>query len=268
MSIGLVAPVEADRSASAVWESIQLLIQQRGLTDGDQLPSIRDLSEHLDVKHSVVRDALLRAETKGLVTIKPRLGAFLRLPQSALPAPMTSVDPIASALQAADHNLFHLLDARRLIEIELAGRASERRQLEDLFPVRSALEGMLRWTPDAGPAAYVDLDIRFHLEIARLAGNTTLFTLQQSLMELLRPHLVDVPRDADRQATTDQSHRRIYAALVRGDAEGARSAMRKHLSLAYDSLLQDMQEPPRSGRPRSPTVRKTLVEKPRHGAAS
>ncbi len=268
MSTGLVAPVEADRSATAVWESIRLIIQQRGLTDGDQLPSIRDLAEQLDVKHSVIRDALLRAETKGLVTIKPRMGAFLRLsPENPSVQPATK-GPVSTALQTADHNLFHLLDARRLIEIELAGRAAERRQLEDLFPVRSALEGMLRWTPDAGPAAYVDLDIRFHLEIARLAGNTTLFMLQQSLMELLRPHLVDVPRDASRQATTDQSHRRIYAALVRGDAEGARSAMRKHLSLAYDSLLQDMQEPPRGGRPRLLTARKVHSEKSRNGAAS
>ncbi|MDP1798623.1 MAG: FCD domain-containing protein [Planctomycetaceae bacterium] len=268
MSTGLVSPTEADRNASTVWDSIALIIQQRGLADGDQLPPIRELAEQLAVKHSVIRDALLRAETKGLVTIRPRMGAFLRSPQLSETAAPTTDDPIAAALSTTGHNLFHLLDARRLIEIELAGRAAERRQLEDLLPVRNALEGMLRWTPDVGPATYVDLDIRFHVEIARLAGNTTLLSLQQGLMELLRPHLVDVPRDATRQATTDQSHRRIYAALVRGDAEGARSAMRKHLSLAYDSLLQDMQEPPRSGRERSPGTRKTLSEKPRHGAAS
>jgi DNA-binding GntR family transcriptional regulator len=67
-------------------------------------------------------------------------------------------------------------------------------------------------------------------------------------MELLRPHLVDVPQDLQRRTTTDRSHIAIYEALVAGDAHRARSEMRDHLSLAYDSMLRDLQQvPPLSG---------------------
>ncbi len=259
-------PVESDRHTSTVWEAIWKIIQQRDLHDGDQLPSIRELADLIQVKHSVIRDALLRAETTGLVTIRPRMGAFLRI-SSPVVTPNTS-DSLVTALHRDEHNLFHLLDARRLIEIELAGRAAERRRLEDLFPVRKSLEGMLAWNPRREASEYVQLDIQFHVEIARLAGNTTLFTLQQSLMELLRPHLIEVPRDTARQAVTDRSHRQIYAALVQGDADRARTAMRKHLSLAYDSLLQDLQEPPKGVRLRSPLVRNASTEKSRRGVVS
>jgi len=64
------------------------------------------------------------------------------------------------------------------------------------------------------------------------------------LLELLRPHLIEVPRGLQRRATTDRSHAAIYEALVAGDRETARNEMRAHLSLAYDGMLRDLQEVP------------------------
>lgn len=219
---------------------------------GDQLPSIRELAERLEVKQGSIRDALLKAESLGYVKILPRAGAFLRL---AGPLPTKAAAPIENAptesafsgfsiLNTDEPNLFHLLDARRLIEIELAGRAAERRRLEDLLPIRRALEGMLQLTDPNARQEYVELDIRFHLEIARLSGSSVLFGIQQTLMELLRPHLNEVPRDLQRKTVTDRSHIAIYEALVAGAVEKARSETREHLSLAYDSMLKDMQQPP------------------------
>ena len=63
-------------------------------------------------------------------------------------------------------------------------------------------------------------------------------------MGLLRPHLNEVPLDTERRAITDRSHVAIYEALLAGDAEKARAEMRTHLSLAYDCLLNDLQQLP------------------------
>ena len=249
MTISASAPAAAHQSLPSVWDSISTLVQDRGLQVGDQLPSIRELAERLEVKQSAVRDALLKAESLGFVKILPRSGAFLRVPGQTLtrvatPVETAPAETILSALNSDGHNLFHLLDARRLIEIELAGRTAERRRLEDLLPVRRALEAMLQLTDATARQEYVDLDIRFHLEIARLSGNSVLFAIQQTLMELLRPHLNEVPRDLQRKSITDRSHIAIYEGLVAGSADRARAEMREHLSLAYDSMLRDIQEPP------------------------
>lgn len=232
-------------AAVNVWEGIWSVVRDRGLARGDQLPSIRELAEALDVKQTAVRDALLKAESQGLVTIKPRAGAFLQggaptTPSSDGPLP----DVFRTALLREEHNVLHLLDARRLIEIELVGRAAERRRLEDLFPARRLLDSLLALPPDASRAEHVEIDIRFHVEIARLAGNSALFAVQTTLMELLRPYLNGVPRDLQRRALTDRSHIAIYESLVVGDAQKARAEMSAHLSLAYDGLLRDLQEPP------------------------
>src|SRR5689334_9727712 len=56
----------------SVWDSIWAIIQDRGLQVGDQLPSIRELADRLEVKQTAVRDALLKAESTGLIKILPR----------------------------------------------------------------------------------------------------------------------------------------------------------------------------------------------------
>jgi DNA-binding FadR family transcriptional regulator len=222
--------------------SILELVRERGLRVGDQLPTIRELAATLGVRPNLVRDALMRAQTMGVVKIVPRSGAFV---QSLTFAPL--VDALAStllpALMQQDHNLFHLIDARRLLEVELIGRAACRSRLEELLPARQALESMSRLPPSGPREEYVKKDIRFHAEIARLAGNAVLFTVLEALLELLRPQLMQMPWSANRQERTDQSHTAIYEALVAGDAERARSEMHQHLSLAYEALLRDMQGP-------------------------
>ena len=246
MTATTALPVKSDKRIDSVWPSIWEVVQERGLKAGDQLPSIRELAERLNVKQTVVRDALLKAETMGLIKVQPRAGVFLRT-SPAVPVDQVDAsqeDLFQTALTHDEHNLFHLLDARRLIEIELAGRAAERRRLEDLLPVRRALEGMLQLPSDATRSEYVDLDVRFHIEIARLSGNQTLFAVQRTLMGLLRPHLNDVPHDWQRRSITDHSHVAIYEALVAGDAQKVRSELHSHLSLAYDCLLRDLQQAP------------------------
>ena len=224
---------------AGVVRSIVALIQERQLKVGDKLPPIRELASTLQVKPTVVRDAMLHAQSMGLVRMVPRSGAFV---QSLSYAPLVDAltNTLSPALMQEDHNLFHLLDARRTLEIELVGRAAKRRQIEDLLPVRAALNAML---VGSDASTHGENDIRFHSEIARLAGNPVLFTVHQALLDLLRPYVFRRMEDAEERTRTDRSHAAIYAALVDGDADEARAETREHLSLAYDSLLSEIQSP-------------------------
>lgn len=249
MTISTSLPVQPQQSSSSLWDSIWAVVQSRGLQIGDQLPSIRELADRLDVKQTAVRDAFLKAESLSLIKILPRAGAFLTASISPVksPAPadeMSLPEKNPPSFPRQEYNLFHLLDARRVIEIELVGRAAERRRLEDLLPIRQALEALLQSSTTETRSEYVDWDIRFHMEIARLAGNSMLQSMQDTLMEMLRPHLTEIPGDQKRREVADHSHVAIYEALVSGNAEKARNEMRDHLSLAYESLLRDVQAVP------------------------
>ena len=169
VAISDIVPEPDSEASPGVLDSIWDLVRQRGLSVGDQLPSIRELAQRLDVKSTVVRDALLEARGSGAIKILPLAGAFLCAPPPR--AATTSTDePTTRAFRALlahdEQNLFHILDARRFLEIELVGRAADRRRIEDLLPVRMALEAMLRLPEDASRAECVPHDIRFHVEIS------------------------------------------------------------------------------------------------------
>ncbi|RIK84354.1 MAG: hypothetical protein DCC68_01350 [Planctomycetota bacterium] len=232
----------ADKNQQLVRDLIQQ-IRAEGLTVGDRLPSIRSLANKLAVGTNAVRDAMMQAQTMGLVKIRPRSGAFV---QSLNYGPL--VEALSTTLEASllqtDHNLFHLLEARQLVEVELASMAAQRRRLEDLLPVREALDAMVGAAAADRSIDFVEADVRFHLAIAAIAGNSVLSMMLQAMLGLLRPYLVRLPWTPERRTRTDRSHAEIYQALVEGRPDKARDAMRGHLGMAYESLLSRVRNCP------------------------
>ena len=233
----------ADRGQQLVRDLLRQ-IRAEGLAVGDRLPSIRSLAARMGLGASAVRDAMLQAQTLGLVKIHPRSGAFV---QSLTYAPLVDAltDTLESSLLQTDRNLFHLLEARQLIEGELASQAAQRRRSEELLPLRESLEAMSAAIAADDCLGFIEADVNFHLAIAAIAGNSVLLTTLRAMLSLLRPYLMSLPWTAERQARTDRSHTEIYEALVAGDGAQARARIDAHLGLAYTSLLAYVRNPPR-----------------------
>jgi len=236
-----------------LWNGIAAWIGDLKLEAGDQLPSLRELASHLSARPTIVRDVLLQAQARGLVTIVPRVGAFLqRASQANVSAARSAGDPIADAwqgkLHSEHHNLLHLLDARRTLEMELIGRAATCRRVEDLLPARQALEALLQLKPETARDEYIQLDMKFHEELARLAGNSVLHAMLCTLIPVVRQQvlhaLAEVPTNTNMRLISDRQHASIYAAVVAGDAPRAQREMHEHLSVSYNYLLRMLASPP------------------------
>jgi len=233
---------DSDLSSKHVVDSLIEYIQTKKLSVGDKLPSIRFLAEELEVNTNIVRDAMMQAQSMGLVKIQPRSGAYV---QSFSYAPFvhTLSQTLDPGLQQVDENLFSLLEARKVIEVELVGLAAKRRRLEDLLLVREAFETRRDISnrddcSESNREQIIDYDVQFHLGMASLAENPVLEMILKSLLGILRPHLIQLSWDEIHKEKTDLSHQKLYQALVDGDAETARNEMRVHLGMAYDSLLK------------------------------
>ena len=197
----------------------------------------------------MVRDVLLQAQTRGAVRVVPRVGVFLQAnPTQARIAVSETITGVEPALQLAvgrePVNVLHVLDARRVIEVELIGRAAIRRQMDDLLPARRLLDAMLSAPADIERQAYVEIDFRFHAELARLSGNAVLAAMQRTLTDLLARHFAELPTSPERRADSERFHIAIYSAIVAGDAERARREMDQHLGNVYQYLLGFVQQPP------------------------
>ena len=257
MATTLATP-PAEDSTRVVSRELIRHIQSDGLAVGDRLPSIRQLAKKFGTSASVVRDALMRVQTMGLVKILPRSGAFV---QSADYTPMVGVlsETIDAVLVQMDHNLFHLLEMREMIEIECAARAATRRRLEELLPVRESLERMdaaldRMHSADSAQARveFVDADVDFHLHIARISGNPVLVTMLRAMLGLIRPHLAQIPWTLDRKEVTRLAHLELYDALLEGAADKAAGCMKQHLKIAYEGLLKKVWSHPERAAPPGP----------------
>ncbi|MGY8653513.1 MAG: FadR/GntR family transcriptional regulator [Verrucomicrobiia bacterium] len=232
---------------------VQELIRQiksDGLAAGDRLPPIRALAERFGVTGSAVRDAQIQLQTMGLIKIMPRSGAVVQ-PVNFEPLVGAFTNTLENALTQADPTLFHLLDARQLIEVECATAAARKRNIEDLLPLRDALGDTLNAAEPLDEAstvaarrAHYEADMRFHLAIAELGGNPVLTTMLRSLLELLKPHLVQIPWSVERKELTVNAHLELFEALRSGDAEKVGSRMTEHTGMARDSLLKKLWDTP------------------------
>jgi DNA-binding FadR family transcriptional regulator len=146
-----------------------------------------------------------------------------------MPEP-TSFTVEASAIRN-HHDVLAMIDFRLGVESEAAFLAAARHSAEDAQQVREALEAF----SVAGPEEAVEADFAFHRSIAAASGNR--FYLD--LVESLGPMMIMLPRTrlAEEFSLTDAAHvervRRehdnVAAAVIAGDAETARAAMRVHL---------------------------------------
>ncbi len=251
-----VGAAPSSLNSAEVVKELLALIQVQGLVSGDRLPSIRQLSSRLGVRPHIVRDALLQAQTLGYVRVPPRSRAIVQSSgitpgagsylgeESSVRGPYQLNLQSLTRHETSGHHLFHLLEARQLIESETVRQAALRRRVEDLLPVREELDAMTAIDEPQRRQEFVEHDLRFHLAIARVAGNPVLTTMLMPLLTSLEPLFGREPFVESVVKRVRSSHAEIFRALVAGDAAGAQKQMRDHLQLAYDYLLNEIQKLP------------------------
>ena len=65
-----------------------------------------------------------------------------------------------------------------------------------------------------------------------------LTTMLRSLMELLKPHLVQIPWSTKRRELTINTHLELFECLRSGDVRKVHRCMTEHAGMPRDSLLE------------------------------
>lgn len=187
------------------------------------LPTERELCKSMAVSRTVIREAVKVLESRGLVRIERGRGMMVQEPQ---PGPVG--ESLRLLLRRREHVIEDLLEVRKMLEIGIAGLAAERRTDANLEAMRRSLE-VMRQKPSE-PAGYVDADVQFHTEIARSAQNPIVLVLLEPVAELLRESRQRSFSGPRMVKLRTRQHAEIFKRITAGDAEGAREAMRRHLS--------------------------------------
>ncbi len=217
---------------------IRNMIIKTPYNPGERLPPEREIAEMLDVTRTVVREALIMLEIKGLVEV--RRGAGIYVLDSSGSHNTDSPD----ANVCNDAGPFELLQARQLLESNIAGAALQATR-EDIVKMRQALQLEERELASSAPGSSESGDMQFHLAIAEATHNSM-------LVELFRSG----PGSGGKTTQCGSSctaiwmtaciaksgwaitEKRILAALIKKDARAAKLAMWQHLENVKQRLLE------------------------------
>ena len=194
---------------------------------GARLPAERELALQFGVSRPSVREALFALEVEGVVEVRMGSGIYVRARDPAAPLRSVSAD-----------GPFEVIQARLLIEGELAAAAAERMNAGQVAGLRLAVrvmddEARRGVTPIRG-------DRLFHLRLAEASENTVLLRLVTQLFDerdnplfaRLGSHFEDAPS----WALAIAEHNAVVDAVARHAPAEARAAMQRHLQASQDRL--------------------------------
>jgi GntR family transcriptional repressor for pyruvate dehydrogenase complex len=203
------------------------MIHSGELRPGDRLPPERDLAKLLGVSRPTLRAGISSLAAVGV--LQPRRGAGTFVVESE-GSPSLDSSPLRLMAALQKFSSAEMFEARRSLEMEIAGLAAERATGEQLAAMSEEVTGMFASLDE--PEQFLVHDMHFHQTVAAASGNRILTALMNMVATILfevRSKTVKRAKDLKESA---EMHRRIYRAIRDRNTAAARDAMRDHLLLA------------------------------------
>jgi len=206
-----------DTETQRVYRALKREILARSFRPGEALNEAR-LSAQFGTSRTPLREALVRLEADGLLTILPRRGSFVR--------------------QLSLRDFLEANELRLLLEPYAARRAASLIDDDVLTDLRSEQQAINVEQPRADDyQALQHLDRRMHRSIAEAAQNARLAQYIQNLNDMMQ-----VVRETDmrrRHRAMHESIGAILGALEARDADESEALMRQHIS-DFSGALVDL----------------------------
>jgi DNA-binding GntR family transcriptional regulator len=182
-----------------------------GQLESAKIYSIAELSETFEVSRTPAREALVILASEGFIDPIPRSGYQVK--------------------SLSIHDILEIFHLRTVLEVEGVGLAAGRISDGDvsLLEENNRLEQELVFSPHSDESAQsyrkgYDLNLEFHLTIARASGNNRLADLVEKLLSELERVLAFDPYIVE-----PHQHAEILKRLKRRDIQGSQEAMKRHL---------------------------------------
>lgn len=223
------APVTSGaRLSDQVAQQLASEIASGRLAAGAKLPPEARLVEQFEVSRTVVREAVSRLKSLGLVDSRQGSGVYV---SASLPYAPLNFDARHGESRSA---VVQMAEVRRGLEAEAAGLAAQRRNAADLNRLKKAMQALDRTVMGGGDG--VEEDLRFHQAIADAAHNPFLIGTLDYLAQFMRGAIgvtrANEARRADFAAQVREEHAAVLRAIEARDLAQARAAASSHMDNA------------------------------------
>ncbi|WP_319412611.1 FadR/GntR family transcriptional regulator [uncultured Cohaesibacter sp.] len=210
-----------------VTESMMEQIYSGQIGVGQKLPTGAQLASEYDVSLTVIREAISRLQSEGLVTSRQGAGVFVA--ESMVRRPFR-INPNDGQI-----SISRIFELRTGVEIEAAGLAASRATKKDLTAISRSLKAMEE-AIETGTDAVAE-DLEFHRAVAAATKNPLFNDFLGFLEGHIRGSIETSRRISDQQEVVLAlaEHRRIYEAIEAGDVAKSQEAMKAHM---YNCLVR------------------------------
>lgn len=200
-------------SADRLREELEQDIVTGAIKPGDRLDEVQ-LATRFQVSRTPIREALQRLSMSGLIDIRPRRGAFVR--EISLTELVEMFDVMAEL-----EGMCARLAARRITQMQ--GEALQ------------ALLADCQAAAEVGDTdAYYHANAKLHLHIYSTSQNGFLIEQAKTLHSRLAPYRRLQLRVLHRMRQSMAEHKLVCDAILKGDAQGAETALKSHVCIQGD----------------------------------
>ena len=195
------------------------------LRKGDKIASDRELAAMLNVGRSAIREAMKVLDVLGMVDIRPGQGTYISNNEADF-----FIIPLSWSLFLNGSQIENIITVRNLLETKAAELAAECQDVNELHELSLISHKMQRALLEGNHNDFLEGDLDFHIRIARCSGNDVIYTMIQTISNLMR-HVSGTGMIYEEQIQEIyDEHQKIYGSILTHDADGAREAMGSHLA--------------------------------------
>ncbi|MBB4402782.1 MULTISPECIES: GntR family transcriptional regulator [Rhizobium/Agrobacterium group] len=178
----------------------------------------QDVASQLGMSRTPVREALMRLQQDGLVSVIPRHGVRV------LPVSMSDMREIYDILTSLESTAAELAASRHLSEVQIRG-------------LEKATADMDRALAEDDLESWAQADARFHEQLLELGGNQMLKSVVLNFID--RAHRVRMLtlKMRPKPVNSTREHADLVRAIREGDRDKARNIHRAHRERAGTELL-------------------------------
>lgn len=218
-----------------VEESLLKYIKEKNLKPGDRLLHEEELSEQLGVGRNVVREALSRLRSLGILDSRKRRGIVLQEPDIR-----KNLEKLINPQMLGRDTIIDLLELRYTLELGIIPTLLKRITDEDIKDLESILTKEI--VLEGGRVAMED-ELEFHSRMYAIAGNQIIMDLQQMLIPMYRYihdnyDKFEVFNKKIKKEKLQASHKDILKALKNRNKGEYEEVIKNHLG-AYQLYIEE-----------------------------
>ena len=222
-------PVATRRTFEEAVEQIAEKVKSGDLHVGDRLPSERDLAAQMRISRPTLREAVKALAEAGVLEVRRGQAGGIFVAAEVVPREL-----LHSRQEIRFGEVAGVLEARRLLEPRVAQLAAVHANDDDFATMARTIERQrdLAASDDflRHEDLFLQLDLKFHLALARATRNSTIVSLMRSLLghlEIARDMAMHAPLVPD---WTIDIHERTLAAVRSANFARIDEVMDEHLA--------------------------------------